>query len=29
VRFDVVSILLADPPLIEHFEDAINWRVNC
>jgi putative endonuclease len=24
VRFDVVSILLADPPLIEHFEDAIN-----
>ena len=24
VRFDVISILLGDPPLIEHFEDAIN-----
>ena len=24
VRFDVISILLGDPPTIEHFEDAIN-----
>ncbi len=24
VRFDVISILLGDPPVIEHFEDAIN-----